>query len=109
MQEQKIEQKVRIKDLPVDQRPREKLLKDGAEILSDVELLAILIGSGTKDKSAIDLANEIISKYGSYKGLAGRDIEELKQIKGLKEAKILNIAAAFEIARRIVEEVQKYG
>lgn len=109
MDEQKLEQKVRIKDMPIEQRPREKLLKDGAEILSNVELLAILIGSGTKDKSAIDLANEIMSRYGSYKGLAGRDIEELKQIKGLKEAKILNIAAAFEIARRIVEEVQKYG
>lgn len=109
MEEQKLEQSVRIKDLPIEQRPREKLLKDGAEILSDVELLAILIGSGTKDKSAIDLANEIINKYGSYKGLAGTDIDELKQIKGLKEAKILNIAAAFEIARRIVEEVQKHG
>lgn len=109
MEEQKLEQKVRIKDLPEEQRPREKLLKDGAEILSDVELLAILIGTGTKDKSAIDLANEILAKYGSYKGIAGKDIDELKQIKGLKEAKILNIAAAFEIARRIVEEVQKYG
>ena len=109
MEEQKLEQKVKIKDLPPEQRPREKLLKEGAEILTDVELLAILIGKGIKGKSAIDLANEIISKYGSYKGIAGRDIEELKQIKGLKEAKILNIAAAFEIARRIVEEVQKYG
>ena len=109
MAEQTLEHKVRIKDLPVEQRPREKLLKDGAEILSDAELLAILIGTGTKDKSAIDLANEIIVKYGSFKGLAGRNIEELKEIKGLKEAKILNIASAFEIARRIVEEVQKYG
>jgi len=106
---QKIEERVRIQDLPEDERPREKLLKEGGEVLSDAELLAILIGTGTKDKSAIDLANEIMSKYGSYKGLAGRDIEELKQIKGLKEAKILNIAAAFEIARRIVEEVQRYG
>lgn len=109
MDEQKLEQKVRIKDMPIEQRPREKFLKDGAEILSDTELLAILIGSGTKDKSAIDLADEIIKRYGSFKGLAGRTIEELKEIKGLKEAKILNIASAFEIARRIVEEVQKYG
>ena len=100
---------VRIKDLPAEQRPREKLLKDGAETLSDAELLAILIGSGSEGKSAVDLANEIMQKYGSYKGLAGREIEELKQLKGLKEAKILNIASAFEIARRIVEEVQKYG
>jgi len=109
MIKQKIEERIRIRDLPEDERPREKLLKEGGEVLSDAELLAILIGTGTKDKSAIDLANEIMSKYGSYKGLAGRDIEELKQIKGLKEAKILNIAAAFEIARRIVEEVQRYG
>ena len=109
MIKQKIEERIRIRDLPEDERPREKLLKEGGEVLSDAELLAILIGTGTKDKSAIDLANEIMSKYGSYKGLAGREIEELKQIKGLKEAKILNIAAAFEIARRIVEEVQKYG
>ena len=109
MDEQKLEQKVRIKDLPIEQRPREKLLKDGAETLSDTELLAILIGKGIKGKSAIDLADEIIKRYGSFKGLAGRNIEELKEIKGLKEAKILNIASAFEIARRIVEEVQKYG
>ena len=109
MEEQKFEQRLRIKDLPPEERPRERFLKEGGEILSDIELLAILIGSGTKDKSAIDLANEIIKKYSSFKGLAGRSIEELKEIKGLKEAKILNIAAAFEIARRIVEEVQKYG
>ena len=108
MGEQKLEHRVRIKDLPLEERPREKLLKEGAESLSDAELLAILIGSGTKDKSAIDLANEVLNKYNSFRGLAGKTIEEIKEIKGLKEAKILNIAAAFEIARRIVEEVQKY-
>lgn len=108
MAKQELVYKVRIKDLPLDQRPREKLLKEGAESLSDAELLAILIGSGSKEMSAIDLAEQIIEKYGSFKGIAGRSIEELKEIKGLKEAKILNIASAFEIARRIVEEVQKY-
>lgn len=101
---------VKIKDLPEEQRPRERLLKYGAESLSDVELLAILISFGTKDKSALALAEELYNKYGaSFRGLAGRDITELTKIKGLKEAKILNIAAAFEIARRVVEEVQKYG
>lgn len=99
---------IRIKDLPEGLRPREKLLKEGAEILSDTELLAILIGKGIKGKSAIDLADEIMRKYNSFRGLAGKSIEELKEIKGLGETKILNIAAAFEIARRIVEEVQKY-
>lgn len=108
MVKQELTYKLKIKDLPLEQRPREKLLKEGAESLSDAELLAILIGSGTKEMSAIDLANQIMEKYVSFKGIAGRSIEELKEIKGLKDAKILNIASAFEIARRIVEEVQKY-
>ena len=108
MSELSLTSNIKIKDLPVNERPREKLLQRGPEILSDAELLAILIGKGIKDKSAIDLAYEVIKKYESFKGLAGRTIEELKEIKGLGEAKILNIAAAFEIARRIVEEVQKY-
>lgn len=108
MVKQELTYKLKIKDLPLEQRPREKLLKEGAESLSDAELLAILIGSGTKEMSALDLANQIMEKYVSFKGIAGRSIEELKEIKGLKDAKILNIASAFEIARRIVEEVQKY-
>lgn len=108
MNELSLTSSIKIKDLPTDERPREKFLQKGPEVLSDTELLAILIGKGIRDKSAIDLAHEIIKKYESFKGLAGRTIEELKEIKGLGEAKILNIAAAFEIARRIVEEVQKY-
>ena len=107
MDKQQLQERIRIKDLPENERPREKLLKEGPEALTDTELLAILIGKGIKDKSAIDVANEIMYKYNSFRGLAGKSIEELKEIKGLGETKILNIAAAFELARRIVEEVQK--
>lgn len=99
--------RIRIKDLPLLERPREKLLEYGADKLSDIELLAILIGSGTKDKSALDLAEEILNKFGGFRGIAGRNMDEFKKIKGLKEAKILNIAATFEIATRIVREVLK--
>ncbi len=110
MNEQSLTSKVKIKDLPIEERPREKLLKFGADCLSDVELLAILIASGTQEKSALDLAKELYEKYGSsFRGLAGKDISEIIKIKGIKEAKVLNIAASFEIAKRIVEEVVKDG
>lgn len=95
----------RIKDLPPEERPREKLLLKGPQALSDAELLAILIGSGAPQKSALALGEELLHHYQSFRGMAGRSLEEFMAVKGLKEAKVLNIAAAFEIARRIVEQV----
>lgn len=97
-----------IKNLPEEQRPREKLLKYGAEKLSDIELLAILLRTGTKGKSVLEMAEEIIKKAGgNFKGLAGKDIEELTKIPGLKNAKIITIAAALEIARRVSKQILK--
>ena len=67
-----------IKELPEDERPREKLLKYGADKLSDTELLAILLRTGTKGKSAIDIAEEILKNAGgTFKGLAGKDTEDI--------------------------------
>ncbi len=94
-----------IKDLPEDQRPREKLLKYGAESLTDTELLAILLRTGVEGKSAIDLANEILNTFDSFKGLAGKDINEIRTIKGIKGAKAITIAATFEIIRRVVNQI----
>ena len=94
-----------IKDLPEDQRPREKLLKYGAESLTDSELLAIILRTGVEGKSAIDIANEILSHFGSFKGLAGRNIKELQNIKGIKGVKAITIAATFEIIRRVVNQI----
>jgi len=100
--------KYKIKDLPEDQRPREKLLKYGADKLSDAELLAILLRTGTKGKSANEMAGEILkSADGSFKGLAGKDIEEITRIPGVKNAKVITIAAALEIARRISKQILK--
>lgn len=97
-----------IKDLPEDQRPREKLLKYGADKLSDAELLAILLRTGTKGKSVIEMAEEIIkSAGGSFKGLAGKDIDEITKIPGIKNAKVITIAAALEIARRVSKQILK--
>jgi len=100
--------KCRIKDLPEDQRPREKLLKYGADKLTDAELLAILLRTGTKGKSAIEMAKEILENAGgSFRGLAGKDISEITKISGIKEAKVITIAAALEIARRISQQILK--
>ena len=97
-----------IKDLPKIERPREKLLKYGADKLSDIELLAILLRTGTKGKSVIELAKEIIENAGgSFRGLAGKDISEITKISGIKEAKVITISATLEIARRISKQILK--
>ena len=100
--------KYKIKDLPEDERPREKLLKFGADKLSDSELLAILIRTGTKGKSAIEMAQEILENAGgSFRGLAGKDINEITKTPGIKNAKIITVAAALEIARRVSKQILK--
>jgi DNA repair protein RadC len=85
--------------------PGGKLRELGADSLTDAELLAILISTGTKEKSAEDIAKEILNKFGSFKGMANQPLEKFLEIKGLGDRKIIRIAAAFEIARRIVNQV----
>jgi DNA repair protein RadC len=89
------------------QHPGGKLREKGAESLSDAELLAILISSGIKGKSAEKIAEEILKKFESFKGMANQTLDKFLDIKGLADVKITRIAAAFEIARRIVNEVMK--
>ena len=91
--------------MPYWTHPGGKLRELGPESLSDAELLSILISTGVKGKSAEYIANEILSKYGSFKGMANQPLEKFLNIKGLGDVKIIRIAAAFEIARRIVNEV----
>lgn len=87
------------------QHPGGKLREVGPEALSDTELLAILISSGIAGKPAEKIAEEIIERFGSFKGMANQPLNKFLQIKGLADVKIIRIAAAFEIARRIVKEV----
>jgi len=77
----------------------------GADKLSDIELLAILISIGTKNKSAEEIAREVIVRFGSFRGLANQPFDKLLKIEGLGEVKVIRIAATFEIARRIVRKV----
>ena len=89
-----------IKSWPQDDRPREKLLKRGAGTLSNSELLAILLRTGVKGVSAIDLARQIIDKYGTFRNMIHTDMREWKEFKGMGPAKIAQIQAALEIGRR---------
>jgi DNA repair protein RadC len=90
-----------IKNWSEDERPREKLLQKGATSLSDSELLGILIASGNRERSAIDLAKDVLALAGSNLRELGRlSVTELQKIKGIGEAKAITIAAAMELGRR---------
>lgn len=95
---------LRVKDLPPESRPREKFVKYGAHAVSNAELLAILIGSGTRRISAIDLANKILSDAGGLRELARKGVDDLKKYRGIGLKKAIVISAAFELSRRIQTE-----
>jgi len=84
--------------------PGGKLRELGADSLTDSELLAILISTGIKRKSAVKIADEIIEKLGSIEGLANQPLEKLLKIKGLSDVKIIRIAAAYELALRLSKD-----
>src|SRR5436190_16005642 len=89
-----------IKNWARDDRPREKLLSKSPESLSDSELLAILIGNGTRQKSAVDLAREVLLQGKNNLNELGKlSLKDLQKVKGIGEAKAITIAAALELGR----------
>ncbi len=86
--------------------PGGKLREMGAASLTEAELLAILISTGIKGKSAEQIAKEILEKYGSFYGMANQPLEQFLEFKGLSDVKIIRIAAAFEIARRLAKDIR---
>ena len=94
----------KIKDLDLSQRPREKLKNYGYEALSDEELFAILIETGSKKKNAIEISREILSKF-SAEELLSISIEELCEIDGIKLAKASKIIAAIQLGKRLSEQI----
>jgi DNA repair protein RadC len=99
----KVTYRVMIKDLPAEERPRERLVRYGPERLSNKELLAILLRTGIKSKSAVALAESLLAKFGSLRGLASASYEELLRVKGIGPAKAADILAAFELAKRLAD------
>jgi len=90
-----------IKQLPPELRPRERLLTAGPSALSDGELLGLLFGIGNREKTAVELAGEVISEAGGLHGLYDVSVHELVRVKGIGEAKACIIMAAMELGRRI--------
>ncbi|MDE2269156.1 MAG: DNA repair protein RadC [Thiomonas sp.] len=94
----------RIADLPADARPREKLLARGPHALADAELVAIVLRTGVRGQSALDLAAALLDQFGGLHGLLNASSEQLRKIKGLGAAKYAEIAAVLELARRTLNE-----
>lgn len=96
-----LEYRFTIKELPEEERPREKLLKYGAESLSDAELLAIIIRIGSKERTAVELSQDILHYFGGLRALNYLSIRELTQIKGLGPAKAIQLKAVVELSKRL--------
>jgi DNA repair protein RadC len=92
-----------IKKWPEDERPRERLLKFGASGQSTAELLAIILRTGSKDKSAIELAREVLIKFSSLKEIEDASVAEFSNIKGIGSSKVAQLKAAFELGRRLLQ------
>lgn len=93
-----------ITDWPASERPREKLLEQGVETLSDAELLAIFLRVGVTGKSAVDLARDLLTRFGSLNGIFAAPLSELTQVNGIGSSKFAQLQAIFEMSRRALNE-----
>ncbi len=100
---------LRIQELPDEDRPREKLMKQGAAALSESELIAILLRTGTVGANAVDVARELLLRSQSLTALSRCSAPELAQVKGIGLAKALQLAAAFELGKRLAQESTARG
>lgn len=96
-----------MRDMPEEERPRERIARLGAEALRDAELLAVLFRTGTRERNAVQLAELVISHFGTLRSLAQATVEELQQVKGLGKAKAAEIKAALELGKRLAVYTEK--
>lgn len=90
-----------IRDMPPDERPRERLQRYGAESLSTAELIAIILRVGSQEASALALAEQLLSRFGGLKGLFNASLEEISKIKGVGMAKAVGLKASIELGKRL--------
>ncbi|KHD09017.1 hypothetical protein PN36_00200 [Candidatus Thiomargarita nelsonii] len=100
---------VKITDMPLEERPREKLMQRGATALTNVELLAIFLRTGVRGKSALDLARDLLDEFGDLRSLLGADHTLFCQAKGLGDAKYVLLKASVEMSRRYLRECLERG
>ena len=97
-----------ITDWPADERPREKLLQKGVQYLSDAELLAIFLRVGVTGKSAVDLARDLLTQFGSLSNIFNASIKEINAVHGMGDSKYCQLQAIFEMSRRALAEEIKH-
>jgi len=98
-----------IEDWPEQTRPRERLVREGAQALSDPELLALLLRVGVRGKSAVELGRDILQHFGSLRGLFGASLDDVSEVHGLGMAKYAQLQAVMELARRAIAEQLQTG
>ncbi len=96
---------IRIKDLPEHERPRERLAAHGAEALRNAELIAIILRTGMKGRSAVQIADELVGKYQTLSALSRASLAELRQVKGIGTDKAIALKSAFTLAVRMAQEI----
>lgn len=101
MEAKRLKKSFTIHDLPVSERPRERMQKVGVGALSVQEILALILGRGIAGESVMVTAQRLLSHFGNLKGIAGASVEELSQVRGIGVAKASQIKAAFELANRL--------
>lgn len=97
---------IRIKDLPGNERPRERLAQQGAEALRNAELIAILLRTGLKGVSAIQVAEQLLSRFESLDRLAKASLDDLRKTKGIGADKAIALKSAFTLAQRMAQEIR---
>ena len=96
----------RIKDMAATERPRERLAAQGADALSNADLIAILLRTGMKGYSAIDIGHQLLAKFQTLDALSRASLDELRQIKGIGRDKAVTLKAAFTLARKMAAEMR---
>jgi DNA repair protein RadC len=95
---------LKIREMPQDDRPREKLIARGADALTDAELIAILLRTGRVGRNVVEIARDLLKEYGSLEGASRCGIKELRKIAGIGETKAVELVAAFSLGKRLARE-----
>lgn len=98
---------LRIKDQPASERPRERLAAKGPGALTDAELIAILLRTGMRGANAVEIGAQLLGKFGSLQALARASVDDLRKVKGIGRDKAVTLLAAFTLARKMAEELQR--
>jgi DNA repair protein RadC len=98
---------LRLKDQPPSERPRERLVEHGPDALSPAELIAILVRTGLRGTNAVEIGKQLIHKYGTLQALARASVDDLRSVKGIGRDKAVTLMAAFALARKMAEDLQR--